>query len=177
MREMKYICPECGNEIPEDAYFCYHCGREKKGAVVIDDKGNVTAGTNTCANCGQPIGPSDIFCQHCGQPITREQVGTMTNIGIMPKMAKNSWVAIILALIPGFFNIFGLGHLWFKRYARAAMYLCMSMPLFYLSYISVPTGFMHTFVFMLSILIYFGQAMEVFTLCYMPPKNNTKKKE
>ncbi len=170
---MKTICPECGNEIPDDSKFCYNCGRSNKDAIKIDEKGNVLQGNNICKTCGCEISPKDLFCQHCGTAITKDQMVTT----FKPKMAKNGWIGIALALGPGFVNIFGLGHLWFKRYKRAALYLIVSIPLFYLTYFAELTSYYSTILFITSLFIYFIQAMEAFTLAFMPVQQKKTKKE
>ncbi|UAL07039.1 MAG: zinc-ribbon domain-containing protein [Candidatus Methanogranum gryphiswaldense] len=170
---MKTICPECGNEIPENSEFCHHCGRSSKSAIKLDDKGNVVQGNNICKTCGCDINPGDLFCQHCGATITKDQ---MTST-FRPKLNKSGIVGIILALGPGFFNIFGLGHLWFRSYKRAAIYLVISVPLFYLTYYGNLTSYYSTILFLASIFIYFIQAMEALTLAFMPRQQKKIKKE
>ncbi len=170
---MKVICPECGNEIPEDSDFCYHCGRSSKDAIKIGDEGNVIQGNNICKRCGSEVKPTDMFCQNCGFPVTQDQVTVL----FKPKMVKNGWIGILLALIPGFISIFGLGHLWFRRYKRAVMYIAISIPMVYFSYFADITSYLSTLVFLASIFIYLLQAMEVLMLAYMPGGRNGSKKE
>ncbi len=165
---MRYICPECGNEIPEDSEFCYSCGRKRDDTIRLDDEGKFVApNANQCASCGNEISPNDLFCQHCGAPITRIQMAAFR-----PKMVKYGWIGIVLALIPGLFSIYGLGHLYFRRWSRAAIFLLTSAFMVYLRWGSnIEMNIWTTLLFgIMSIFLYLMQAMEVLVLAFMPPK-------
>ena len=120
---MKYICPECGSEIPEEDEFCTRCGCLKSKSIVTDDSGNVD--TTHCPNCGEPIVGNENFCGACGAPLIRNAVP------VRMKTAKYAWLAFLLALVPGFFNIFGLGHLVLKKWSRGFMFLAISVILYF----------------------------------------------
>ena len=49
-----------------------------------------------------------------------------------PSTRTNSTVAMFLALIPGFFSIYGLGHLVLKEWVRGAMFLAMTALYWYM---------------------------------------------
>ena len=118
---MTHICSECGSEIPEDSDFCYSCGAMKDTALECDDDGNIFA--PSCYRCGAPIQPGTEFCPDCGAPLIKEV--------ITPQKAKRVTLAFFLALVPGFFDIFGLGHIALKDYPHAVMFLLISGLLFY----------------------------------------------
>ncbi len=111
---MRYVCSQCGKEIPEDSDFCYYCGALKEKAYAFDADGTAD---RYCHKCGHPIAPGESFCPECHTPIPRP---------VPMEMNKLAMPAVLLALIPGFFNIFGLGHLLMKQYARGGMFLIMS---------------------------------------------------
>ena len=119
---MRYICSECGSEIPEGEDFCSRCGALKSKAIVTDDNGNFNA--NVCPNCGAPTVPGENFCGSCGAAIANPSVVQM-------KPVKNAWLALGLALIPGFFNVYGLGHLVLRKWSRGIMFLAISAILFF----------------------------------------------
>lgn len=147
--------------------FCASCGRKRDDTIRLDDAGKfVPEDDGHCTTCGKDIAPNDLFCQHCGAPITKVQMATFR-----PKMVKYGWIGIALALIPGFFNIYGLGHLYFKRWTRAAMFLLMSAFMLYVKYGGVELTVWTNLIFgIVSIAIYLMQAMEVLVLAFMPPK-------
>ena len=120
---MIYICSECGCQIPDDSDFCHRCGCMKSKALRMDGDNLVTDGR--CHSCGSPVGPSDDFCGSCGAALARQ----------MPiiRMRKNGTIALMLALIPSFFNVFGLGHLVLKQWSRGAMFFCMTFILWYIT--------------------------------------------
>lgn len=154
---MSYICTECGKEVPDDSDFCYYCGRTKEN-ILEKDRPRGTGAVGICARCGDDIGPNDLFCQHCGQPISKAQTALFK-----PKITGKSWIGIFLALIPGVFNIFGLGHLFFKKWSRGAMYLAISAFLLYIQYFSGNES-QSIFFFILQAGVYVVQAMEVLAL-------------
>lgn len=117
---MMYICSQCGNQIPEDAEFCYACGCLRSKALVLDDKGNMD--TSRCHMCGNPVGPGECFCGNCGAALVLER-------GIPQKMDTRRILAMGLAIVPGFLNIFGLGHLVMRNWSRGFMFLAITIIL------------------------------------------------
>jgi hypothetical protein len=163
---MKYICPECGNEIPEGSDFCHVCGCLKSKSIKIDDNGKLIGSNGKCSVCGSEVGPSDLFCEHCGNPITKAQMRTFK-----PTVSRKGWAAIALALIPGLINVFGLGHLVYKMWSRAVMYLVMSAFIIYIQFfVSGISGNMKILLFLTEIVLYMFQALEVFALATGMPK-------
>jgi hypothetical protein len=177
---MRYICPECGNEIPEDQVFCYSCGRKRDNTIRLDEKGNfVQSEEDRCASCDGEMQPDDPFCRSCSQPISRTQLAAFK-----PKMTKNGWIGLSLALIPGalgfvpieifgiwMFGIYGLGHFYFKKWKRGVMFLMITGMLFYLKNISPNSSLIMTLmVMMMVVFIFVLQAAEVFVLAHMPAK-------
>ncbi len=117
---MTYICPECGSPIDDDADFCYRCGCKKSKATIhYDDR----VGSGVCPRCGAEIHEGEMFCRHCGSPLD-----VASPIGY----DNNTIVAVLLALIPGFFSIYGLGHLVLKEWIRGGMFLAMTAIYWYM---------------------------------------------
>lgn len=148
---MTRICAECGSEIPEGSSFCYHCGRDAKDAYDIEDPGQGTYSSRVCDSGCQT-------CSSCG-PGPYSQ-----SIVIRPRLVKNAWIGIILAVVPGFFNIFGLGHIFYRKWGRGLMYLVISVPLFYLEYMVRLDPISNSLIFLCTLAIYFVQALEVLSL-------------
>jgi len=177
--KMRYICPECGDEIPEDRFFCYSCGRKRDNTITLDDKGNfIHSEKNKCASCGAEMQPGDLFCRNCSVPLSRTQT-----VAFRPKMVKHGWIGLLLAVIPGalglmpdlfgitFYSIFGLGHLYFKKWKRAGLYFLTTAMFAYIKYTGFGDSFLTTLIFVITTgFIFFLQAMEVFVLAYMPSK-------
>lgn len=153
---MKYICHDCGYEIPDGMDFCPRCGCVKDKSTPVDDQTGMPLGI--CPHCGASTNPGDAFCGSCGSPLPEVRM-------MVPKMRKNGMIAIILAMFPGFFNVFGLGHLVLKDWSKGAMFLAMSVILFYIN-----GGFMPTTMLMsiLSIAVYFYQCMDLIRVVYSP---------
>ncbi|MCL2032520.1 MAG: zinc-ribbon domain-containing protein [Methanomassiliicoccaceae archaeon] len=175
---MRYICPECGSEIPEDSEFCHSCGRKKDNTIRLDQAGNfIPPETDICASCGAKMSPDDMFCRSCGQPLSRTQM-----VVFRPRMVKYGWVGLILALVPGvlgfmpdvfgtgLYSIYGLGHLYFKKWKRGAIFLMISVFMFFIKS-GMDESLLMTLMFVItSLFVYFMQAMEVVVLAFMPPK-------
>lgn len=53
------ICPNCGSQIPDGAYYCTNCGAKTNEMV-------------TCPNCGKFVVSGTKFCMYCGSSITGE---------------------------------------------------------------------------------------------------------
>ena len=83
---------------------------------------------------------------------------------IRPVLRKNGAVALALGLIPGFFNIFGLGHFVMKSWAKGCMFLAMSVILLYINGWSLVSS--DIMIVMLSVMVYFYQAMDLMRTVY-----------
>lgn len=175
IKQMRYICPECGNEIPEDSGFCYSCGRKKDNTIRLDQSGRfIPPEENKCTSCGGEMAQGDLFCPACGEPRSKTQMAAFR-----PKMIKYGWIGIVLALIPGTLGfvtllpcIFGLGHFYFKKWTKGATFMLLSAGLFYIT-IQLEMSFWENFLFQIVVIFFFLlQAMEVFVLAFMPPKTS-----
>jgi len=86
-------CPNCGNQVQEDAVFCDQCGtrlpRPEAATAVANastttqqpaaeqeqaaGQGIVPAQEGRCANCGTVNTPGEMFCGECGAPLAAPQ--------------------------------------------------------------------------------------------------------
>lgn len=150
---MKYVCSQCGIEIPEEQEFCYRCGSLKSKAFTYDDNGQV--GTQVCHNCGQRLDGTEDFCPSCGTPPIR---------AVPVRIGSKALAAILLAMIPGFFNIFGLGHILLKQYVRGGMFLIMSGILWWIypGYAAAPS----ITIMFIKLGIFMYQLMDLYRVIY-----------
>jgi DNA-directed RNA polymerase subunit RPC12/RpoP len=178
---MRYVCPQCGKEIPEDSDFCYGCGRKKDNSIRLDQSGRfVPPEENKCAACGAEMQRDDLFCPNCGERASRTQM-----VMFRPKMVKYGWIGLALALIPGalgfgfipvingieMISIFGLGHFYFKKWKRGGMFLLFTAFFFYIKYIGDDSSFAISLILTITMMfVYILQLMEVFVLAFIPPK-------
>lgn len=172
---IRYICSECGNEIPYDSDFCYTCGNLKSKAFKIDDGGNIQGEEVPCPNCGKPILEEAKFCKHCGietdMPVRTTQGTSHSTPPNMPYnmsyrtpvLQKNGTIAIVLSFIFAFIGIYGIGHFILKKWSRGFMFLAMSAVNWYI-YASV--GAMVPTIMIISLFIFFKQSMEITNLAY-----------
>ena len=157
---MRHICHDCGNEIPEGMDFCPKCGCMADKATLVDDSGFPL---NICPNCGASIGQMDRFCGACGVKLSAP-VSLPAQAPL--RMRKNGMLAVILALVPGFFNIFGLGHFLMKEWSRGFMFLAISVIIWFLNGWSFTSD--SFFVMILSVAVFFFQASDVIRIIYKP---------
>lgn len=155
---MKLICGECRNAIPEGMDFCPRCGCTIDHAMALDD-GNAVG--RICPSCGNMCSRADTFCGGCGTRLPPVAGPGYT----MQVMNRRGGLALVLGLIPGFFNIFGLGHLVLKQYSRGVMFLVMTAVLWYLNGWQL---FSQSFlVSVLSITLFFYQALDLMRHIYV----------
>jgi len=61
-------CPNCHTSLPEDAEFCFNCGKRLSNPPAPE--------TKTCPRCGTPALPADgDFCAACGFPLNAPALG------------------------------------------------------------------------------------------------------
>ncbi|AGI47883.1 hypothetical protein TALC_00888 [Thermoplasmatales archaeon BRNA1] len=168
---MRRICGECGNEIEDGADFCYFCGATIKSAYSVDDSGAIhnlseNPDSNLCPRCGAENAKENKFCDQCGAPMDVTRYVT-----VRPhKLSNTEKLALILAILPGALNLFGLGHIVLRKWSRAMMYLCMSAIIIYVRWFT--PGLSTSMVIGIEILgfiIYFRQCIDVFRLIYFRP--------
>lgn len=165
---MRYICRECGSEIPADADFCYQCGALKTVAIAIGDDGQMVSQPGVCPNCGLKVPADAATCPHCGHEVGAAV--TPPAAAFVPhRLTRRDYLALALGIIPGALNIFGLGHLVMRRWSRGLMYLGMSAVILYLLWGSTGlTGNASTIVNLLGFGIYLVQSLELFALIMRP---------
>ena len=154
---MIYICSQCGNQIPEDADFCYACGCLRSKALVMDDDGRMD--TTRCHMCGEKVNPGESFCGNCGAALVLER-------GTPAKLDSKRLIALALAIIPGFFNIFGLGRLGMRQWARGLMFIAITVVLSIICPFYVPSPTM--FIVLVRVGVFMYHALDIMRYVYAP---------
>jgi RNA polymerase subunit RPABC4/transcription elongation factor Spt4 len=126
---MTRICRGCGNEVPEGQDFCYECGAWADNAIRLDDRGGITY-SDMCLNCGKALPNGSEFCPYCG---TKVQETHAEPVATRRRWTTMDYLSVALAVIPGFFNIFGLGQIVQRRWSKAFVYICVTIVLMYIS--------------------------------------------
>lgn len=155
---MTIVCIECGREIPEDMDFCPFCGNYKTKALHFDSEGNFIPGV--CPSCGAELEEGARFCIKCGKP-------TQVVYRRAPVRAtKRGSLALVLGVVFGFLNIYGVGHLIMRKWSRGFMFLAITAILMYLD----PTIlFSSSLIFtMLRMGAYMYQIMDLMGIVYSP---------
>jgi len=157
---MSMVCSECGSEIPEGADFCYRCGARLDRALNVTEDGSGII-SNHCFSCGGDIAPGDQFCQHCGKPVSASCIRLKR-----VKPSRLGILAILLSFLMGLVDVFGIGQIVLRRWAKGIAFLVISGVLFYLapSFLATTTG---TYVLLaIRLLVFFLQITDVFNAVY-----------
>ena len=127
-----HICTECGRVHQEDLDFCPHCGSTKGG------------------NVDPELIPPEfkIVNGPKGAYVVRQDV-------------RRIRLALALALIPGVFDIFGLGHLLLGKYFRGLWYLCCSGIVYYERFTGY-FGVESTYMFVITLALLIIQLFDIF---------------
>ncbi len=155
-------CMECGSTVEPGADFCYACGSRRIVDVRSADN-RVIMQPGHCPYCGHDNVPDAKFCASCGR-----RIGDFEYSGV-PKVQLSSFDMLVLmaALIPGLFNVFGIGHLLVKKYSRGIMYLVISAVFLYVRYAA---GVLEISTIILleviGVVVYLKQAMEIFSVVF-----------
>lgn len=129
-----HICTECGRVCDEDMDFCPHCGSTKGGNV----------------------DPEMI-------PPQFRIVNGPTGPYVAKVNVNKIRLALALALIPGIFDIYGLGHFIMGRYIRGAAFLCCTVAAYYerfTGYFGIDT----TVMFVATLVVLIIQIFDVFRI-------------
>ncbi len=114
---MALRCPACQTLSPDWSEFCLHCGR----TFTEKDREQSIEVSDSCIDCGSELTFGSNVCPSCGSASARGMD--------MATAFKKSMIAKLLALIPGIFNFFGLGHLYLGKYPKAFLLLMASVAL------------------------------------------------
>ena len=101
------ICRNCGREIPDTAVFCPFCGARQPSEPAI-------------SNVNPPQVPT--------QPVAPAATPTYSQYAVVQK-EKDEGITAILALVGGFFGIWGLGHLYIGKVGRGIAILALGLLL------------------------------------------------
>lgn len=73
------------------------------------------------------------------------------------------YLSVTLAIIPGFFNIFGLGQIIQRRWSKAFVFICATALLFYITPAFLENSSNYWLIIALQIIIFMFSLMDVFT--------------
>ena len=156
---MRHVCIGCGNEIPEGQEFCYVCGALVKDSLMTNDDGNII-NVPYCKNCNSPVPRGLEACPKCGEPadITSIDMGFTRP----KKFGAMAYIALFLAIVPGFFNVFGLGQIVMKRWSKAFFYICATIMLYYLAPSLMTTSSSYMLLIVVEMFIFLLSIMDVY---------------
>ncbi len=177
---MTIYCSECGAEIEDGMDFCVHCGALRQKAFDIDQAGNLRPvdenAMRVCPKCGFSFPYSEAKCPECGEVTETPRVQRQPK-----KLDTKDWIAVIVGLVAGVAGVCGIGHLIIGRYSRGIMYIILSGIFLY---VLIASGFYFGggtrgifMIRLLSFMIFFHSAMDLFQSVYFPPEPPKEPKE
>lgn len=153
---LRVFCSECGHELEPGEEFCYLCGSVR--TFTVTENGRVVSEEGVCPICGCKNVKDTEFCEKCGRRLGEYEFEPTRRTPLGPK----DYAILLIAFIPGALNIFGLGHLFLKKYSRGFMYLMISFVLLYVIYFTPDLGrSMYFFLELIGFMIYLKQSFEV----------------
>lgn len=119
-----------------------------------------------CCECGRSCDGDLGFCPYCGSTegyfMESETVPGVMSPEVQAEMGRVMF-ATMLALLPGLFDIYGLGHLVLRRYVRAGVFLACTAVLLYAKYVQdIP--FVNEYMAYISIGIFIIHALDVYLI-------------
>ncbi len=100
-------CQNCGSTILEEGRYCGRCGF-------------LTDQPYSCRSCHAPVGLEERYCTHCGTLVRPEKLNRSTSRPL---------AALMLALIPGLFSIWGLGQFFSASFYKGAVFAVLGLAL------------------------------------------------
>lgn len=113
---MTIRCRDCNAVSPNWSEFCIHCGH----IFSDEERASSDSSAERCRICYSELIPGSGSCPSCGAPVAGK---------VSEHSLRTSMVAKLLALVPGVFNLFGLGHLYLGKYVKALILLVVSVAL------------------------------------------------
>ena len=129
-----HVCTECGHVSDEDLEFCPRCG-SVKGANIDEEQ--------------MPPG-FKVVSSPTGTIITRVDV-------------RRIRLALMLALLPGIVDIFGLGHIAMGKYIRGIAFLGCSAFYYYERYVGY-FGIEYWYLFGFTMAVFLVQMLDMFRI-------------
>lgn len=83
-----------------------------------------------CGQCGHDISEDSEFCRWCGAYMDRQENEVHVHIRTDNIEPQKRTFALLLAIVPGFFDVFGLGHIYLGKYLKGIIFLAVSVILF-----------------------------------------------
>lgn len=160
---MPLHCRSCGTVNPDSVGFCHRCGALFTSSDL--EEARLRLENPSCIQCGKDLVDGGTFCPHCGSTQDLSAMRARAN-----ELARFSFPAKMLALVPGIFNIFGLGHLLLRSYVRALVFMALSGAIYLCEFLLQERDMMsdewQTGLLVFSLLVFMVQLWDVFKITY-----------
>lgn len=91
-----------------------------------------------CPYCGAYVESNWAYCQKCGQYLRGLLEVSQTPVYIGRK--KDPMIALLLALVPGLFGIWGIGHFYVGEFGKGILLLGLGIFLAFIMILSIICG-------------------------------------
>jgi len=137
--------------------FCYKCGATKVHAYYLN-----TGEEIICSSCGTKLPTDSIFCSSCGSPL-KQAVPMNKN----RYSATQTITAMMLAFIPGMFDVFGLGHFVLGKWVRGLAFLSCSAAIYYVDKYCVLNKTMEYVLVFVCMGLFIVQVLDLYRFVYL----------
>ncbi|MDD4245266.1 MAG: zinc ribbon domain-containing protein [Candidatus Methanomethylophilaceae archaeon] len=138
---MPWTCSECGRMEYGDIEFCTRCGALKADGYEYP----------VCERCGSVLAKGAPYCDNCARTVAVYNSAE----------DKRYFIALILAVVPGMFNILGLGHIFLGRWVRGLALALSGMALLYLTGVYMDNSEYQKWLAVASVVIYTVQFLDL----------------
>jgi len=91
-----------------------------------------------CDKCGNELQPGAQFCNKCGKPFNADPIAPQVEFRPLPDTGKSKTLALLLAIIPGLFGIWGIGQIYLGKLGKGILFFGAGVIIALLVIITLP---------------------------------------
>lgn len=95
------LCPNCGNETPDNFEFCANCGAKLIKEIEQPQESKNGLKFIRCRNCGKEMLESFEFCARCGAKLKTNEQTRYKTINYYDSQESKTGLGVLLAILLG----------------------------------------------------------------------------
>ena len=112
-----------------------------------------------CPFCGALVESHWDYCQECGRYL--RGLSEVSETPIYPLKEKDPMIALLLALIPGLFGIWGIGHFYVEEFGKGVLLLFLGLILAFIMLLNIICGLV---ILIVGFFIWLWQAYDAYSI-------------